>query len=323
MDFYIFASNLIDMNTKKLVIGACGQIGSELTMKLREIYGEDNVIASDIVTGKADLMWSGTFEILDATDKNEVKDTIEKYDIKEVYLMAAMLSGTAEKYPDKAWKLNMNSLFHVLDLARDGLIDKIFWPSSIAVFGPTTPQESTPQHTITEPTTVYGISKFAGENWCNYYKKRHNVDVRSIRYPGLISYKTLPGGGTTDYAVEIFHKALSEGNYTSFLNEDTRLPMMYMDDAIKATIDLMKANDFENFISYNISAINFTPSELALEIKKHLPHFEIDYQSDFRQAIADSWPHSIDDSRARKDWNWNHDFDLKRMTKEMIENLKR
>ncbi len=309
------------MNTKILVIGACGQIGSELTMKLREIYGNDNVIASDIVAGNTNLMWSGLFEILDATDKNEVRDIIEKYNITEVYLMAAMLSGTAEKYPEKAWNLNMNSLFHVLDLAKEGLIEKIFWPSSIAVFGPTTPKNKTPQNTITEPSTVYGISKLAGENWCNYYHKKHNVDVRSIRYPGLISYKTLPGGGTTDYAVEIFHKALSERSYTCFLKSDTRLPMMYMDDAINATVNLMQAEKFENFTSYNISAIDFTPKELALEIKKHIPDFEIDYAPDFRQSIADSWPYSIDDALARKEWNWEHSFDLNKMTQEMIQNL--
>lgn len=309
------------MDTKILVIGACGQIGSELTMRLRQVYGKDNVIASDIVAGKADLMWSGTFEILDATDKNEIKDTIEKHRIKEVYLMAAMLSGTAEKYPDKAWKLNMNSLFHVLDLAKDGVIEKVFWPSSIAVFGPTTPQQNTPQHTITEPATVYGISKLAGENWCNYYHQKYNIDVRSIRYPGLISYKTLPGGGTTDYAVEIFHRALSEREYICFLKEDTRLPMMYMDDAIEATVNLMQSKKFENFTAYNISAVNFTPKELAEKIKKHVPDFEIRYQPDFRQDIAESWPQSIDDSQARKDWNWHHNFNLDLMTQEMIENL--
>ena len=310
------------MDTKILVIGACGQIGTELTMKLRQVYGNDNVIASDIVTGKADIMWSGTFEILDATDKNEVKDIIEKYSIEEVYLMAAMLSGTAEKYPDKAWKLNMNSLFHILDLARDGLVKKVFWPSSIAVFGPTTPQKNTAQHTITAPTTVYGISKLAGENWCNYYYEKYHVDVRSIRYPGLISYKTLPGGGTTDYAVEIFHKALSQGKYTCFLKEDTRLPMMYMDDAIKATIEVMSADKLKGFTPYNIAAIDFTPKELASQIKKYIPNFEIDYEPDFRQAIANSWPHSINDSQARKDWDWQPGFDLDLMTKEMIENLK-
>lgn len=311
------------MSKKILVIGACGQIGSELTMKLREIYGKDHVIASDIVTGKADLMWSGTFEILDATDKQEIKDTIEQYKVTDVYLMAAMLSGTAEKYPDKAWKLNMNSLFHVLDLAKEGLIEKVFWPSSIAVFGPTTPKLNTPQQTVTEPTTVYGISKFAGENWCNYYKIKFGVDVRSIRYPGLISYKTLPGGGTTDYAVEIFHKALSEGKYACFLNKDSRLPMMYMDDAIKATIDLMQAEKQDNFVAYNISGIDFTPEELANEMKKQLPDFEITYEPDFRQAIADSWPHSIDDSQARADWGWEHAIDLKTMVKEMVEHLKK
>ena len=310
------------MQNKILVIGACGQIGSELTMKLREVHGNDNVIASDIVTGKADLMWSGTFEILDATDKNEIKDIIETYKITDVYLMAAMLSGTAEKYPDKAWNLNMNSLFHVLDLAKEGLVKKIFWPSSIAVFGPTTPKKHTPQNTVTEPTTVYGISKFAGENWCNYYKSKYNVDVRSIRYPGIISYKTLPGGGTTDYAVEIFHKALSEGAYTCFLNKDSRLPMMYMDDAIKATVDIMQKEKLDKFTAYNIGAINFTPEEIALEIKKHIPDFTIDYKPDFRQAIADSWPHSIDDSQAKKDWNWKYELDLVSMTKAMIDALK-
>ena len=310
------------MKNKILVIGACGQIGSELTMKLREIYGNDNIIASDIVTGKADLMWSGVFEILDATDKKEIEDIIKQYNISDVYLMAAMLSGTAEKYPDKAWNLNMTSLFNVLDLAKEGVIKKIFWPSSIAVFGPTTPQKRTPQHTVTEPTTVYGISKFAGENWCNYYKTMFNVDVRSIRYPGIISYKTLPGGGTTDYAVEIFHKALSEGKYTCFLNKNSRLPMMYMDDAIKATIDLMQVNEFDNYTAYNITAINFTPEELAVAIKKHLPDFSIDYKPDFRQAIADSWPHSLDDSKAKKDWNWEYSLDLESMTKVMINALK-
>ncbi len=323
MGLIIFVGLLIfTMQNKILVIGACGQIGSELTMKLREIYGNDNVIASDIVTGKADLMWSGTFEILDATDKNEIKDIIETYKVTDVYLMAAMLSGTAEKYPDKAWNLNMNSLFHVLDLAKEGLVKKVFWPSSIAVFGPTTPQKKTPQNTVTEPTTVYGISKFAGENWCNYYKSKYNVDVRSIRYPGIISYKTLPGGGTTDYAVEIFHKALSEGKYTCFLDKESRLPMMYMDDAIKATVDIMQKEKFDKFTAYNIAAINFTPEEIALEIKKHLPDFTIDYKPDFRQAIADSWPHSIDDSQAKKDWAWKYELDLASMTKVMIDALK-
>ncbi len=309
------------MDTKILVIGACGQIGSELTMKLRSLYGENNVVASDIVTGKADLMWSGIFEILDATDKNELGDIINQYKITDVYLMAAMLSGTAEKYPDKAWKLNMNSLFHVLDFARDGLIKKIFWPSSIAVFGPTTPRSSTPQHTITEPNTVYGISKFAGENWCNYYHQKYGIDVRSIRYPGLISYKTLPGGGTTDYAVEIFHRAISENEYTCFLKEDTRLPMMYMDDAIRATVELMQADTIEQYKAYNIAAINFTPAELAAKIKKRLPEFTMKYAPDFRQGIADSWPESIDDSLAKQEWGWKPEFDLDRLTDYMMENL--
>lgn len=311
------------MNTKILVIGACGQIGSELTMKLREQYGNKNVIATDIVEGKTDLMESGTFEILNAIDKDALKSTVERHKITDVYLMAAMLSGTSEKNPDKAWGLNMNSLLYVLDLAKDGFIKKIFWPSSIAVFGPTTPKEDTAQYTVTEPTTVYGISKLAGETWCNYYSIRYNVDVRSLRYPGIISYKTLPGGGTTDYAVEIFHEALAKGEYACFLKEKSRLPMMYMSDAIKATIDLMEAENLEKFKSYNVGAISFTPEEIAAEIIKHLPDFKITYEPDFRQAIADSWPYSIDDSDARNDWNWQHEFDLAAMTVDMIKNLKK
>ena len=305
-----------------LVIGACGQIGTELTLKLREKYGNQNVIATDIREGNTELMQSGVFEILDATDKIAIEKIVKKHHISQVYLMAAMLSVTAEKYPDKAWSLNINSLLHVLNLAKDKKINKVYWPSSIAVFGNSTPKHNTPQETITEPTTVYGISKLAGERWCAYYHDKFGVDVKSIRYPGIISWKANPGGGTTDYAIEIYHKALKEKRYTCFLSEETRLPMMFMDDAIKATVDLMETDKFEDFTSYNISAIDFTPNEIATEIKKQITDFKIDYKPDFRQAIADSWPSSIDDSKARKDWHWKHEFDLKAMTTEMLKNLK-
>ncbi len=306
-----------------LIIGACGQIGTELTLKLREIHGNDQVVASDIREGAEELMQSGPFEILNATDEAHIKEIVKKYKVKEVYLMAAMLSATAEKAPMKAWDLNMDSLFHILNLAKDGKIDKIFWPSSIAVFGPSTPKDDTPQTTIMEPTTVYGISKQTGERWCEYYFRKFGVDVRSIRYPGIISYKTLPGGGTTDYAIEIFHEAIKNSEYTSFLAKDAALPMMYMDDAIKATVDIMEApaEKIKVRSSYNLSAISFTPEILAEEIKKHIKDFEISYEPDFRQNIAESWPSSIDDSSAREDWGWKHDFDLHRMTTTMLEGV--
>ncbi|WP_448606324.1 L-threonine 3-dehydrogenase [Paenimyroides ceti] len=313
------------MHTRILIIGACGQIGSELTAKLREIYGTDNVVASDIRKGDQDVFKSGPFEVLDAMNFDAVAAVVEKYEIEEVYLMAALLSATAEKNPAFAWDLNMNSLFHVLNLAKENKIKKVFWPSSIAVFGPTTPRDNTPQYTVMEPSTVYGISKQTGERWCEYYFNKYGVDVRSIRYPGLISWKTLPGGGTTDYAVDIYYKAVEENKYTCFLSENTALPMMYMDDAIKATISIMQAPKEEIKIrsSYNLSAMSFTPREIAASIAKVQPGFTIDYAPDFRQAIADSWPASIDDQKARQDWGWKHDFDLESMTKEMLENLKK
>jgi len=313
------------MSSKILIIGACGQIGTELTTKLREIHGADNVIASDINTRKLELVNAGPFVILDAKNFNAIKDCCINHNIDTIYLMAALLSATGEKYPMEAWDLNMNSLFHVLNLAKSGHIKKVFWPSSIAVFGPTTPNQNTPQHTICEPTTVYGITKQVGERWCEYYYNKYDVDVRSIRYPGIISHKAMPGGGTTDYAVEIYHEAIKEGKYESFLSEDTNLPMMFMDDAIKATTELMAAPS-ENLTirsSYNLSAISFTPKEIAESIKAEMPEFKISYNPDFRQAIADSWPSSIDDSVARKDWNWSHDFDLKKMTSEMLTQLKK
>jgi nucleoside-diphosphate-sugar epimerase len=311
------------MNPKILIIGACGQIGTELTHKLREIYGTENVIASDIRKLNTDVVNSGPFEVVNALDFNQIEHLVEVHHITDIYLMAALLSATAEKNPAFAWDLNMNSLFHVLNLAKAKKIKKIFWPSSIAVFGPTTPKENTPQYTIMEPSTVYGISKQSGERWCEYYNHIFGVDVRSIRYPGLISWSTAPGGGTTDYAVDIYHKALSDGKYECFLSANTKMPMMYMDDAIKATVQIMQADAEQIKIrsSYNLAAMSFTPVEIAEEIKKHIPDFTITYKPDFRQKIADSWPASIDDSEARKDWDWKHQFDLASMTKDMLEHL--
>ncbi|MDT0555472.1 NAD-dependent epimerase/dehydratase family protein [Patiriisocius hiemis] len=311
------------MKKRILIIGACGQIGTELTARLRAKYAPHKVIASDIVEGDTAMMQSGPFEILDAMDYDSLQDIVIKYEITDVYLMAAMLSATAEKFPMRAWNLNMDSLFNVLNLARDGKINKIFWPSSIAVFGPTTPKVNTPQRTIMEPSTVYGISKQTGERWCEYYNKKYGVDVRSIRYPGLISYTTLPGGGTTDYAVDIYYKAIKHKKYICFLNAESTLPMMFMDDALKATIGIMEApeSDIKIRNSYNVGAISFNPEEIAASIRKHIPEFSISYEPDFRQAIADSWPESIDDSLAREDWGWDHKYELDDMTKIMLENL--
>lgn len=311
------------MTEKILIIGAAGQIGSELCSELRKLYGKENVIASDLNTNNGSLVEAGPFEIIDAKNFNQIKDCVEKHHIDTIYLLAAMLSATAEKAPKQAWDLNMESLFHVLNLAKDGAVKKVFWPSSIAVFGPSTPKDHTPQHTIMEPTTVYGISKQVGERWCEYYHKKYDVDVRSLRYPGIISYKTLPGGGTTDYAIEIFHKAITAQHYDCFLEAYCTLPMMYMDDAVSATIQLMQANPNNLTIrsSYNLSAISFNPSELALAISKHIPNFSINYNPDFRQQIAESWPKSIDDSIARTDWGWQHQYDLKTITTKMLNGI--
>ncbi|UKM66032.1 NAD-dependent epimerase/dehydratase family protein [Flavobacteriaceae bacterium GSB9] len=313
------------MSSRILIIGACGQIGSELTFALREIYGDDNVIASDISYSNLEIVNSGLFEIVDAQDYASVKTCVEKFNIDTVYLMAALLSATGEKYPMRAWDLNTTSLFNVLNLARDKFIKHVFWPSSIAVFGPTTPVNYTPQYTIMEPSTVYGITKQVGERWCEYYHNKYNVDVRSIRYPGIISWKTQPGGGTTDYAVEIYHKALQLGHYECFLKEDAELPMMFMDDAIKATIDIMsaKSNEVKIRSSYNVAAISFTPNGIAESIKKHIPEFEISYKPDYRQEIAKSWPKNINDSYAREDWKWKHSFTLEDITEEMLFQLRK
>jgi len=311
------------MISKVLIIGACGQIGSELTNKLRLQNGVDNVIASDITESNIELVNSGPFEVIDAKNYNQIKNCVEKHNINTIYLMAALLSAKGEQFPEKAWSLNISSLFNVLDLAKEKFISKVFWPSSIAVFGPTTPKTNTPQHTIMEPTTVYGITKQVGERWCEYYNKNYDVDVRSVRYPGIISWKTLPGGGTTDYAIEIFHKALKNEEYECYISEDTELPMMYMDDAINATINLMNADNESIKIrsSYNLAATSFTPKQISESIKKLIPDFSITYKPDFRQQIAASWPQSIDDSKAREDWNWNHDFNLDDITKEMLTQL--
>lgn len=312
------------MNDTILILGACGQIGIELTQKLRSLYGNEQVIASDIREGGTEMMNSGPFEIIDATSKERILEVIQKYKVTQVYLMAAMLSATAEKYPLKGWDLNMTSLLAVLEIAKEKHIKKVYWPSSMASFGPTSPKINTPQQTIMEPSTVYGISKVAGEHWCNYYHEKYGVDVRSVRYPGIISWKTLPGGGTTDYAVDIYFDALKKGTFECFLSENTRLPMMYMDDAINATIQIMQADadKIKTRTSYNLAAISFTPKEIATEIKKYVTDFKISYKPDFRQAIADSWPQIIDDSHARNDWGWQHKFDLASMTNDIITNLK-
>ena len=309
---------------KILVIGACGQIGVELTLALRKQYGGSNVIASDLREENSLLHGTGPYVSLDVMNKEMLHVQVIRQNITQIYLLAAILSATGEKNPALAWHLNMQSLLNVLEIAQDENVHKVFWPSSIAVFGPTSPKVNCPQQTIIEPTTVYGISKYAGEFWCNYFYNRFKVDVRSIRYPGLISYKSQPGGGTTDYAVEIFYDAISDQKYNCFLKEDTYLPMMYMPDAIRATIELMEA-PIENIkvrTSYNISGVSFSPKEIGAEIKKHIPDFHISYEPDYRQAIADSWPQSIDDSTANKDWGWKPEFTLGSMTEDMLENLK-
>jgi nucleoside-diphosphate-sugar epimerase len=311
------------MSGKKiLVIGSSGQIGTELVEGLRARFGDQNVVASDIKEPQVEQ--NGPFAMVNAMDRRGIERIIEKYEITEVYLLAALLSATAEKDPAFAWQLNMESLFIVLELAREGKLKKVYWPSSIAVFGPTTPKDATPQHTIAEPSTVYGISKQAGEQWCAYYHQRYGVDVRSIRYPGLIGWKSAPGGGTTDYAVHIFHEAIKHGKYTSFLGPDTALPMMYMPDAIRATIDLMEApvEQVKLRTGYNLAGISFDPKEIAAEVKRHIPDLIMDYAPDSRQAIADSWPRSIDDSDARDHWGWTPKYDLRGMVDDMMINLR-
>ena len=310
------------MKDSILVIGAKGQIGSELVEELRRMYGDVNVIATDIKLPSDDFIKSGPFYQLDVLDFPKLLEIIKKHNVKQIYLLAALLSAVAEQKMKAAWKLNMESLIGLLEITRDEKL-KLFWPSSIAVFGPSTPRENTPQFTITEPTTVYGISKLAGERWCEYYFKKFNVDVRSIRYPGLISYKTEAGGGTTDYAVEIFHEAVQNRQYESFLSKDTFLPMMYMRDALRATISLMNSEPDTITIrsSYNVASMSFSPQQLADEIIKHIPDFKITYKPDVRQQYADSWPKSIDDSFARKDWGWKPEFNIATMTEDMLQHI--
>jgi len=308
-----------------LVTGAGGQLGSELTLALRKIYGPDQVIASDIAIPKnLELTQSGPFETLDVLDRHNLAEKAYRHNVTQIYHLAAVLSATGEKRPKFTWKVNMKGLENILDLAIEAKIQKIYWPSSIAVFGPTTPRQDTPQHTIMDPNTVYGISKQTGERFCEYYATRYKLDVRSLRYPGLIGYKALPGGGTTDYAVDIYHKAIANAPYTCYLKADTYMPMMYMPDALKATLDLMHApaTDIKIRSSYNLAAMSFSPAEIAASIQKYVPGFEIIYEPDYRQDIADSWPQSIDDSLARQHWNWQPQYDLDTMTADMLENLR-
>lgn len=308
---------------KILVIGASGQIGVELTLALRKIYGNAQVVASDLREQNPLLEGTGPYVSLDVMNKEMLHVQVIRQQITQIYLLAAILSATGEKNPNLAWNLNMTGLLNVLDIAREENIKKVYWPSSIAVFGPTSPKVMCPQHTIIEPTTVYGISKYAGEFWCNYYHQRYGLDVRSIRYPGLISYKSAPGGGTTDYAIEIFNSAVEDGSYECFLKEDTFLPMMYMPDAIRGTIELMEApaSSIRVRTSYNLSGMSFSPEEITQSIRKHLPDFATTYKPDYRQAIADSWPQSIDDSVAQQDWGWKPQYDLAAMTKDMLDHI--
>jgi nucleoside-diphosphate-sugar epimerase len=308
--------------SKILITGACGQLGSELTAELRNLYGSGNVVATDI-SAPNELLGEGPFEHLDVMDKERLEKLIDQYDVKIVFHLAALLSANAEKNIDLAWKLNMDGLLNVLKAARDKNLERIFWPSSIAVFGPDAPKVRTPQSTPTNPTTVYGITKVAGEQWCAYFHRKFGVDVRSLRYPGLIGYKSLPGGGTTDYAVDIYHKALAGETFSCFLEKESALPMMYMSDAVKATIELMNvpAEKITVRTSYNVSAISFTPEEIAASIQAQISDFNVVYEPDYRQEIASSWPDSIDDTEARRDWNWKPAFDLKKMTADILENL--
>ena len=326
MHFFNFAQIQLGMNDKILVLGSNGQIGTELVIALRNAYGNDNVVACYIRRPDYETKNAGPFEFVNVLDKEILKEIFQKYKPTQVYLLAALLSATGEQNPKLAWDLNMNGLLNVLDLALAFKTAKVYWPSSIAVFGPNSPKSNTPQYCTMDPNTIYGISKLAGERWCEYYCQKYNLDVRSIRYPGLISWKAAPGGGTTDYAIHIFHEALKKGSYASFLSATTELPMMYMDDAIRGTIELMDAPAEQISIrsSYNFAGVSFTPEVLAAEIRKHIPDFKLSYtENDPRQKIANSWPSSIDDHLAKKDWLWKPTFDLGKMTEDMLSNLKK
>jgi nucleoside-diphosphate-sugar epimerase len=321
--FFTFVTKCKKMAETILVLGSNGQIGTELVAALRQKFGKEQVIACDI---KEPAVMAGSFEFSDVLDQEGLRKLFQKYQPTQVYLLAALLSAVGEQKPKKAWELNMDGLLNVLDLCLEFKLKKVFWPSSIAVFGPNSPRENTPQYCVMDPNTVYGFSKLAGERWCEYYFQKYGLDVRSIRYPGLIGWKAAPGGGTTDYAVHIFHEALAKNSYECFLSGDTALPMMYMDDAIRATLELMDAPAEKISIrsSYNLGGISFTPELLAAEIRKHLPGFQISYKSnDPRQAIANSWPKSIDDTYAQKDWGWKLEFDLAAMTNDMLKNIKK
>lgn len=311
------------MKESILLLGSNGQVGTELALKLREIYGEGNVLPTDIREANEELKHSGPYKMLDAMDASAIAETVRERKVTQIYHLAALLSASAEKNPDLGWRLNMESLLSVLNIAKDNGVRRVFWPSSIAAFGPTTPKVDTPQVTVMEPTTVYGISKLAGERWAEYYWKKHGVDTRSIRYPGLISYKTEPGGGTTDYAIHIFHDALAGRNYTCFLEKDTRLPMLYMPDAVEGTLKLMEApaDSLSIRSSYNLTGFSFSPEELAGIVQQHIPQFSISYEPDFRQQIANTWPNSIDDSQARKDWGWEPQYSLEEMVSDMLEQI--
>lgn len=306
---------------KIMVTGAVGQIGSELTMALRKKYGNDNVLATGHKTQPSlALRDSGPFEFINVTKRETIEEVVKKYKIDTIYHMSAILSAVGEKNPQIAWDVNMNGTYNILEVAREHELVRVFVPSSIAAFGPETPRDNTPQETILRPKTMYGVTKVAGELLCDYYARRFSLDVRGCRYPGIISYETLPGGGTTDYAVAIFFEAVKNKRYTCFLKENTRLPMMYMPDCLKATLDLMEADfsKLKHHCDFNVTAMSFSAGELAAEIKKHIPEFVCDYKPDFRQAIADSWPNSIDDSAAREEWGWKPSYDMALMTKDML-----
>ena len=312
------------MMDKVLVIGACGQVGTELVENLQNIHGSSRVVASDIKTPTNEVFLNSEFVHLNVLEKAQIKEAFQTHKPTIVYHLAALLSATAEENPKFGWELNMDGTFNIFDACIDHGVKRIFWPSSIAVFGPTTPRVNTPQSTILEPNTIYGITKLAGERYCEYYFNRYNLDVRSIRYPGLIGWKSLPGGGTTDYAVDIFHQALKNGQYDCFLNEQTTLPMMHMEDAVRATLEITDApsNLIKVRSSYNIAGVSFNPEQLTQEIKKHIPQFKISYHPDHRQKIANSWPESIDDQIARVDWGWQEKYNLEKLVVNMLDNIR-
>jgi len=310
------------INDIVLIIGANGQLGSVLSKELQKIHGKDNVIASDVYSSST---FDGVFEIIDATDIKAIENIVNKYAVNQIYHLAAILSAKGEKNPLRTWDLNISMMLNVFEVSRTNNVKKVFFPSSIAVFGDKAPLENTPQSAFLNPATVYGMSKVAGENWAQYYFTKYGLDIRSIRYPGIIGYQSMPGGGTTDYAVDIYHSAVKQEKYSCFLNPETKLPMIFMDDAIRSTIELMQApkENIKTRTSYNLGSMSFSPNEITEEIQKLYPNFKVEYNADFRQEIADKWPKSINDDEARKDWNWNPKYDLKLMTLVMLEKLEK